>query len=178
MPPTHPEPAPEARQWERQSCRLNSLLGKSLLMVWSQCWRQLPSSSERWKSGQLQGPSRSYTGTSSKKGNTNKNPAILSKRQHQDREIKQQIACCVLVSYLREILGDNARPLQVPQQASACWQCCSSLPYRAQTELFNCVYWPGIGHLSRNCNIWHIVLCIQRVKLCPIKIKISTFIIL
>lgn len=36
----------------------------------------------------------------------------------------------------------------------------------------------GIVCPSSNCKIWHLVLCVQRVKLCPIKIKISTFIIL
>lgn len=81
---------------ERQPCRPKGLLGKSLLMVWSQQWRQLPSSSERRKSGQLRGPSRSYTGTSSKKGNTNENPAILSRRQQQDTG--DQTTNCLLCS--------------------------------------------------------------------------------
>lgn len=40
------------------------------------------------------------------------------------------------------------------------------------------ISWPRILCLSTNCNIWHLVLCVQRVKLCPIKIKISTFITL
>lgn len=58
-----------------------------------------------------------------------KTQQYCQKDSSKTREIKQQIACCVLVSYLREILGDNACPLQVPQQASACWQSYSGLPH-------------------------------------------------
>lgn len=80
----------------------------------------------------------------------------------------------------REILEGNERPLQVPQHPPECWQssslCLTS--YTAWIQLFNHIYWPGIVCLSTNCNIWHLVLCMQRVKLCPIKIKISTFIVL
>lgn len=63
--------------------------------------------------------------------------------------------------------------LHVPQHPPQCWH--------GHTSMDTTVYpisWPRILCLSTNCNIWHSVLCVQRVKLCPIKIKISTFITL
>lgn len=98
---------------------------------------------------------------------------MLSERQQEDKGVQQQIAAGILVPYLRGILQDNEHPLQVPQHPPECWH-----GYTSMNTTVYPISWPGIVCLSTNCNIWHLVLCVQRVKLCPIKIKISTFITL
>lgn len=98
--------------------------------------------------------------------NSNKDAGILSRKQQQDKG-DQPTNCllCSCSSCQRNPVGQG-----MPERPS--------IHPRAHRQPFNCIYWPQIVCLNSNCNIWHLVLRIQRVKLCPIKIKISTFIIL
>lgn len=108
-----------------------------------------------------------------KKRNSNKTTARLSKRQQEDKGVQQEVAVGVLVPDLRGILEDEEHPLQVAQHPPECWH-----GHRSMDTTAHPISWPRILCLSTNCNVWHLVLCLQRVKLCPIKIKISTFITL
>lgn len=103
-----------------------------------------------------------------KKRNSNKTTTTLSKRQQEDKGV-EQAAAAVLVPYLRGIL-DNEHPCK----------CRSTHPVLlagGHKQGHNCssMSWP-----AALCQHWlqYLALCIQRVKLCPVKIKISTFITL